>query len=229
MNEAYLPKVESVSRENPGLVPAMVTLTVKNGGDLKERIGHLKKSWSKMLAAKRRGASNSKKNSPVEWNKVLGSIRATEVTMGKDGKWHPHFHIFCLLSDYIDQGKLSREWEHWTGDSKIVGVTRCKGGIHAGLREVLKYSCKFSSMTHAETLHVYRTCKGARFIDPQGVLRGVPEPDIDSDSLEGMTGAYRDFIASWSDGAMKYLINQVPEVTETKKVAEFVQEIGNIQ
>jgi hypothetical protein len=226
MNMAYSEKVELVSKNNPGLIPAMVTLTIKNGKDLEERIDHIKKAWQKMGAAKRKGASLSGRHAPIEWNKVVGSLRAMEVTMSKVGEWHPHFHIFVLLNDYIDHGKLSEEWERFTGDSKVVGVTKCKGGIQAGLREVLKYSCKFSSMTHAETLHVYETCKGHRLIDPQGALRGVKEPDIDSDSIEGMSGPYRDFFAFWSDFAMKYRIERVPEIANTKEVAEFAKKNG---
>lgn len=203
LTESYLPKVESLLQADSTLIPAMVTLTVKNGEDLLERINHLKQSWRLMLAAKRRGASESSRNAPVQWNRVEGSLRAIEITRGRGG-WHPHAHCFVLLRDYIDQAELSREWEQWTGDSKIVGVTKCKNGVLPGLLEVLKYAIKFSDLTDGELWEAHLACNGTRSVDPQGCLRGVPEPDIDQDSLEGLSGPYRDIIARWLWSQMKY-------------------------
>ena len=212
MNEGYTPKIESIAAQFPNLIPAMVTLTTKNGPDLGERIHHTKKrGWSSMLEAKRKAVSNPKKNLPIEWNKVVGSLRALEITMGKDGQWNVHMHIFVLLTDYMDQRKLSEEWKRFTGDSSIVDVRKCRGGIHVGLLEVLKYACKFSSMTPEQTFEVHQTCTGHRLIDPQGILRGVPEPDIDSDSIEGLTGPYRDFIAKWIQSHSRYSISYLSQ------------------
>jgi hypothetical protein len=195
---AYLRKIEAVMAANPGLIPAMVTLTIKNGSNLSERIQHFKRGWSLMLAAKRRGCSAKYRHQPVEWNKVQGSLRAMETTVGKDGLWHPHAHAFVLLETYIDQAKLSQEWEQWTGDSKIVGVTLCKNGIKEGLREVLKYTVKFSALNFEQLYHLFLTLNGTRSIDPQGCLRGVNEPDIDQDDVEPeLTGETRDFLANW--------------------------------
>ena len=196
--EAYAAKVATITTALPELVPAMVTLTVKNGPELGERILHIKHAWSSMLAAKRKGASVSGRHSPVQWNRVEGSIRALEITKNrKTGEWHPHMHCFVLLRDYIDQGELSREWEHWTGDSKIVGVKKCHGDPLAGLFEVVKYAVKFADMSHDDLWHVFVTCGGSRAVDPQGCLRGVPEPDIDADSIEGLTGPTVDYVARW--------------------------------
>jgi hypothetical protein len=179
----------------------MVTLTVANGVDLKERIGHIKASWKRMMDAKRKGASKSSTNGTIEWNKVAGSVRATEVKLGKlSGLWHPHMHIFALVPEYISQTHLSAEWERFTGDSYIVDVRKCRNGIVAGLIEVLKYVSKPCQLQPVELHHLYESAKGSRFVDPQGCLRGVPEPCIDSDDDEGLHGPYRDFIALWSRG-----------------------------
>lgn len=211
LNEAYTPKIEAVAAEFPDLIPAMITLTVKNGPDLLERIEHFKDSWKRMGAAKRKAASNSEKNVAIEWNKVRGSLRAMEITMGKDGQWNVHAHAFVLLTGYVNKRKLSDEWERFTGDSIITDVRKCHGGIKQGLLEVLKYSCKFSSMTPEQTYHAHKCCNGYRLIDPQGILRGVPEPDIDSDSIEGLTGPYRDFIAKWIQSQKRYAVNYLTD------------------
>lgn len=197
MVAAYSEKVTAVTASQPDLIPAMITLTVKNGEDLAERLKHLKTSWSSMMAAARKGKAGKERHNRIEWNKVLGSIRAIEVTRKPTG-WHPHIHVFALLDAYIDQPALSEEWHKITGDSFVVGVTKCKGGIVPGLIETLKYCSKLTELSPSDIIHVWRTARGSRFTDPQGILRGVPEPDIRQDDSEGLTGPYRDFFALWS-------------------------------
>lgn len=196
---AYAAKVEVVQDMRPDLIPVMITLTLKNGENLLERIAHLKASWGRMQAEARKGKSTSSRNKPIEWNKVEGSIRAIEVTRNhKAGEWHPHIHVFALVTEYIDVFHLSAEWERATGDSMIVDVRKCKGGTVAGLIEVLKYVSKPSELAPDLLYHLWETAKGSRFTDPQGCLRGVPEPCIDSDDDDGLHGPYRDFILLWS-------------------------------
>lgn len=194
--EGYGPKVEALTAQRPSLVPAMVTLTVKNGEDLKERYEHLKASWKRMTAAQRKADSNPVKNTPIEWNKVQGAVRSIEITRGKGG-WHPHIHAYCLLDQYINPFHLSAEWERFTGDSYVVDVRECKNGILPALCEVLKYTTKFSELDPSESWEIHSKLAGSRFIDPSGILRGVKTGDLDSDDISGLEGPYRDFIATW--------------------------------
>jgi hypothetical protein len=219
MVAAYSEKVSAVTASQPDLIPAMITLTVKNGDDLAERLKHLKESWKLMIAAARKGKSKSGRNALVEWNKVLGSIRAIEVTRKPTG-WHPHIHVFALLSSYIDQPALSAEWHRITGDSFVVGVTKCKGGIVPGLIETLKYCSKLTELSPADIIHVWRTAKGSRFTDPQGILRGVPEPEIRQDDDAGLAGPYRDFFAFWGASKAGYDLWPVPTATETPRLPQ---------
>lgn len=217
--EAYTEKVGIVLEERPELNAAMVTLTLRNGPDLFHEVARLKKAWSAMLAAKRKAASNSDKNTPVEWNKVAGSIRAMEVTKNRKTKeWHAHLHCFVLMEGFIDQKALKAEWLRFTGDSFVVGVTLCRNketgepDAMAGLFEVIKYAVKFADMSHEDLWHVFQVLGGTRSVDPQGCLRGVPEPDIDHDSLSGLTGLRIDWIARWHFIQQKYEIDElVPE------------------
>jgi hypothetical protein len=203
----YAEKVEQVQKEKPDLIPAMVTLTVRNGEDLAERLAHFKKSWSRMISARRRNVSGGHRHRQIEWCKVVGSVRSLEVTRAKNGLWHPHAHVFVFLSDYIDQNALAAQWERFTGDSFVVGVTKCHGGIVAGLIEVLKYATKQSTMDNEAIWETFRVLRGSRLVDPQGILRGVPEPDLDSDDIEPeLTGATRDYIAAWSEHMRKFTL-----------------------
>lgn len=196
---AYEAKIEVIQDMIPGLIPVMITLTIKNGPNLGERLRHLKDSWSRMQAEKRKGASASSRNAPIEWNKVQGSVRAIEVTWNKKAReWHPHIHVFALVSEYVSQFNLSAEWERFTGDSMIVDVRKCRNGVREGLIEVLKYVSKPSELTPELLYELFATAKGSRFTDPQGILRGVPDPCIDSDDDEGLHGPFRDFLALWN-------------------------------
>jgi hypothetical protein len=217
---AYAAKVEQVMASQPvPLIPAMVTLTVRNGDDLPERLQHLKDAWARMMAAKRRGASASSRNELVQWNKVSGSIRAIEVTRSKAG-WHPHIHAFVLLKSYVCQKSLSLEWKDFTGDSFVVGVTKCKKGIVSGLIECLKYASKLTELSPEDVLAVHHAGKGSRFTDPQGLLRGVPDPDIRQDNDEGLTGPYRDFFALWSKFSKSYYLRTPRDEDGPDEVAE---------
>jgi hypothetical protein len=174
----------------------MVTLTLLNGPDFTERLLHLKESWKRMIAAARKGNAGKERHGLIEWNKVAGSVRSFEVT-NKGKGWHVHLHAFVLLKDYIDGRALSIEWKRFTGDSIIVDVRQCHGGIVPGLTEVLKYCSKLTELSNEQILHVWRCAKGSRFTDAQGILRGVPEPEIDQDDTTGLTGPTRDFYAIW--------------------------------
>ncbi len=198
---AYANKIEVLQDMMPGLIPVIITLTIRNGPDLGERLLHIKASWKRMMDAKRKGKAGKEGHGTIEWNKVLGSIKAIEVTRNKKAKeWHPHIHVFALVSEYISQMHLSAEWERFTGDSMIVDVRKCRNGIIPGLIEVLKYVSKPSDLSPELLYELYETAKGSRFVDPQGCLRGVPEPCIDSDDDDGLHGPFRDFIALWNGG-----------------------------
>lgn len=201
---AYANRVEVVQDMHPGLKAVMITLTVKNGPDLAERLQHIKDSWRRMMAAKRQGATVKSRNATIEWNKVLGSIRAIEIKLGKNsGLWHPHIHVYALVNEDVSKFHLSAEWERFTGDSKIVHVQECYNGTVAGLIEVLKYVTKPCELPFDLMHHMHTVAKGSRFTDPQGLMRGVPEPCIDSDDDSEMTGPYRDFIMLWSGSSYR--------------------------
>jgi hypothetical protein len=212
MNAAYLPKIEQVMKEMPKLIPAMITLTLRNGDDLTERKLLLQDAIKSMYAAARKAANDPVKNLPIEWNKVHGALNAIEVTMGKGG-WHVHCHAFVLLTDYIDREKLSEEWARFTDGSFIVDVRKChEGDAKKGLIEVLKYSCKFSSMTVEQVWEMHSVFySGTRLINPMGCLRGVLVGPLESDDIEDQTGPYRDFIAIWLQSEAKFKIEYLDE------------------
>src|SRR5674476_368011 len=85
---AYLERWDVIKAENPRLNAYLVTLTVKDGCDLKERHAHLHKSQRELWMRKHRGRVDS----PLDG--VVGAVWSYEVKRGKgSGSWHPHIHI----------------------------------------------------------------------------------------------------------------------------------------
>jgi hypothetical protein len=186
-----IPKVEQVVNENRSRIPAMVTFTVKNGPNLRERFNHLRRAH-KRLNQRRRNALKGQLHS--EWSKVAGGITSYEFTKKDEGDWHPHIHALVMLDDFIDQKALSAEWLDITGDSFIVDIRRIKGkpnagglDIASGLLEVCKYALKFHDMSLPDTWIAYNVLKTRRLVDSFGLLRGVKLPDnLLDDPLEGV-------------------------------------------
>lgn len=218
--EAYEPKVASVlqAAETLGtpLIPAMATLTLASGWDCGERITHLKESFSAMIAAKRKADSNPDKNTPIEWNKLQGSLRSIEATFSEEHGWHLHAHVFALLSRYIDVYRLADEWERFTGDSRVVDVRKCYGEPRAALHEVIKYACKFSDLTDERLFEFHRGVNGGRMFDPAGNLRGVLVGEAGQDTP--LTGPRRDFLAVWNWLESKYDLRPMPELVSVPRV-----------
>ncbi len=173
MLRAYLDKYRLVLGEFPTLSPYLVTLTVKNGDDLAERVQHLRLSMRKMTESRR----NALKGliSPNEFSKSAGGFHSIEVTNRGIG-WHPHVHMIWLCSESPDQFKLSGDWQAITGDSYIVDVRPLHDPVD-GFLEVCKYALKFSDLSLKDNYHAYEVMSGMRLIDSHGVLRGVVIPD----------------------------------------------------
>ena len=172
MLKAYLAKYEQVSVTFPSLRPYLVTLTIKNGNDLSERMLHLRAAMRKMAQQRR---DSIKGQASVQYSKSLGGFHSIEVTNRGNG-WHPHVHMIWLCEVPPDQVLLSREWEAITCDSFIVDVRPLHDPVE-GFLEVCKYALKFSDLSLSDNYHAFEIMSGMRLIDAHGVLRGVQIPE----------------------------------------------------
>lgn len=175
MLKAYLQRYEAVIADHPHLRPYLVTVTVKNGSDLVERLNHLRCAMRRMSQARRDHHSNPKKNRHVEFARSMGGFHSIEVTNKGQG-WHPHAHAIWLCASEPDQKALSEEWHGWTGDSFIVDVRPLHDPVE-GFLEVCKYALKFSDLKEADNWHAYEVMSGQRLIDSHGFMRGVEIPE----------------------------------------------------
>ena len=169
---AYLPRYEALRAAQPVLRPFLVTLTVKDGSDLKERFEHLHKSQRELWMRKHRARGS-----------VLDGVEAAvwsyEVKRGKgSGLWHPHLHMVAMSRQAPDAGQLATEWQAITGDSFIVDVRPIDEADPAsGFLEVFKYALKFSDMDPADTFAAFKVLAGRRLVGSAGLFRGIEIPE----------------------------------------------------
>lgn len=173
----YLARVEALMAADPLLRPYMVTLTVKNGPDLAERMGHLRKAL-RAYHKRRKG-----KDGRGEVLKASSAVWSYEVTQKGNG-WHPHVHAIWLCREAPDPFQLSEEWHALTGDSFIVDVSPIsQDDPVSGFLEVFKYALKFADLADSDRLHAYKVLRGKRLQDSFGELRGLDVEPSDSDEL----------------------------------------------
>lgn len=170
--QAYLPRYEAVIAAEPRLRPFLVTLTVKDGEDLKERFRHLMDGQHELWKARHR-----RRGSALDG--VEAAVWSYEVKKGKgSGLWHPHLHMVALAEEQPSQERLAREWHRITGDSYIVDVRPIDVADPAsGFLEVFKYALKFSDMEVADTVHAFRCLSGRRLVGSAGRFRGIDIPE----------------------------------------------------
>lgn len=173
MLKAYLQRYEAVIAEHPHLRPYLVTVTVKNGEDLAERLRHLRAALKRMTQARRDYLKRG--GFCPQFVKSQGGFHSIEVTNRGEG-WHPHAHMIWLCGSEPDQKALSEEWHGWTGDSFIVDVRPLHDPVE-GFLEVCKYALKFSDLKEADNWHAYEVMSGQRLIDSHGFMRGVEIPE----------------------------------------------------
>lgn len=177
---AYLARWEVVRAEKSALRPFLVTLTVRDGADLEERMAHLRGAHQRLWKrrADRRGYADSVMAG------VAGGVWSYEVKRGRgSGLWHPHVHAVWLAQERPDAFRLSAEWADLTGDSRIVDVRPIEGDPVDGFCEVFKYALKFSDMAPRDTLFAFERLRGLRLLDAAGAFRGVQVPDSMADEL----------------------------------------------
>ena len=179
--KAYADRWEVIHAEKPHLLPFLVTLTVKDGADLKERFKHLHKGQRELWMRKHRG-----RGSPLDG--VEGAVWSYEAKRGSgSGLWHPHLHMIALAEIAPDAFELAKEWKNITADSFIVHVTPIdQEDVISGFREVFKYAVKFSDQPPADTVYAWQTLATKRLLGSSGCFRGVVVPESLLDDPEGL-------------------------------------------
>lgn len=150
-----------------------LTLTVKNipVDQLRSTLGLMNKGWQRLIQRQ-------------DWS-ALGFVRSTEVTRGKNGWAHPHFHALLMVPSsyfngrcYVRQTQWVERWQHVMRLEyvPVVDVRAVRpNGLKGAVPEVLKYSVKPDDMLgDAKWLEeLTRQLAKLRFIASGGILKHV--------------------------------------------------------
>lgn len=199
-----------------------LTLTVRNCG-----IDALGTTLTEMNAAFKR-MEKRKDLAPLQ-----GWIRATEVTRGRDGSAHPHFHCLLMVPpswftrDYVKHERWVELWRdclrvNYAPNIDIRAVKTKTGAmvsnvaeqLQSAVAETLKYSVKPEDMTDdpAWFLELTRQLHKRRFISTGGALKNVLQLDretnedlVIADDVGDGTDDGRRTAFAWDTGKHRYL------------------------
>ncbi len=201
-----------------------VTLTVKNGPDLRERFAHLRNARRRLWERARKGYG--------ALAAMEGALWSVEFTKSEEG-WHPHIHAIVAMPKgsgpirWGEGSQLAADWLDVTGDSFIVHtrpVEGSEGERISALCESLKYALKFSTLTLDDNLDAYFSLKGKRLLSSSGAFYGIPDDEpLDDAELDE---PFVEFLY-WYAGKRGYVLDavagtptMVPNVTEVRTTDE---------
>lgn len=211
-----LPKL---SEAYPAARWLFLTITEKNVPvtGLRDQLMAMGKAWTRLVKRK-------------EFADVLGWTKSVEITRGKDGSAHPHFHVLMLVKStyfkpghYVAQPRWVQAWKEAARldyDPVIdVRAVRGKGpdGLAGAVAETLKYSVKTSDMTAdpAWFLELTRQVRKTRAVAAGGVLKDVLRveqekdedlltPDQDAESEVDIVDGLPQLRFNWRERDKKY-------------------------
>lgn len=214
---SYLARLQLVQVVEPDLRPALVTVSVRNGPDLRERLTHLRDSLRTLHARRHRP------NQPSVMHDVAGGVYSVEITETGNG-WHPHAHAIWMVPKHHDAlrpsrewalQKLSPEWQRITGDSYIVDARPIvphldepeQNPYAKGFCEVFKYAVKPAELGRNKLLEALPVLLGQRLVGAFGCFYGIKEPTKLTDDLDGLKGLpYFEYLYRFLCG--RYLANE---------------------
>lgn len=186
----FYDSLPAILESSPSARWVFLTLTVRNVpiSDLRESITGMNKAWQRLI-----------KRSEFAGN-VLGWIRTTEVTRGKDDSAHPHFHCLMMVrpsyfngKNYITQARWTELWQETARLNYVpvvdVRAVKPKGKnrlatLQGAVSETLKYAVKPSDMADEWLLELTRQVHKLRFIASGGALKNaLREGDETNDDL----------------------------------------------
>jgi len=116
--------------------PQLLTLTVKNGPDLAERVAHLWRAFGRLRRRR-------------PWRvRIAGGVALLEVTCSARTGWHPHLHLVVDAGAGVGAGELQRVlvglWRAITRDSQVLDARPL-----TDVREAAKYCAKLADIVGA--------------------------------------------------------------------------------
>ena len=173
----------------PGYKHLFLTLTQKNveGEALADEIKKISDAFTKMMRRK-------------PWKDIVkGYTRTIEVTISKDGTFHPHIHAILTVSksygskNYLSQNKVCEEWQKalCTDYKPVCDIRAIKNMNGKAIAEVAKYSVKPADYINGDAFHIAEIVKwldsaldGKRFISYGGIIKDKKQEIFSKVNLE---------------------------------------------
>jgi hypothetical protein len=176
-----LPKFLQLLKDNPDLILAFMTLTLRSDKKRGLRGGcrQIKKDFSKLRDRQ-------------VWKDCIGGVGRIENTSNRKLGWHPHIHSLLLLNEYLPQKDLSDKWQAITKDSMVVDIREVHD-LKVGLIECIKYPFKLSdvrSFSREQFKEIFES-KGEKLGVSFGECYGL---DIDDDIEAALETEHTDFV-----------------------------------
>ena len=192
----FYQSLPAIQQAHPKARWLFLTLTVRNCpvGQLGETLTAMNAAWQRLIKRK-------------EFRPVLGWVRTTEVTRGRDGSAHPHFHALLMVPpsmlsgvNYVKQARWVELWQEAMrlDYAPVVDVRAVKSkapkegqteaeaaaaALQNAVAETLKYSVKPSDMTDdpAWFLEMTKQVHKRRFVATGGALKDVLRVEEETD------------------------------------------------
>ena len=196
----YLKRYRYIMQQRPYLMPFLITFTVKNGPDLKERFAHIQKSFQRLQGNRRRYLSNPRKHPFTQLVKVKAGAGGYEDTYNlRMDEHHVHIHLIALCDDIPAHKPLCDEWEAITGDSFITDIRPFDdlNNPETAFMEVFKYVLKFSTMPLDVNYHAAQVLARKRLLISFGYFHGTKVPEELADDPLDME--HVDYYFDWLD------------------------------
>jgi hypothetical protein len=169
-----LPKILQAIKDDPSLILAFCTLTLRSdkGRALRGGCKQLKGNFKDLRRLK-------------VWRNCTGGSGRIENTFSSCAGWHPHLHSILLLKDYIPQRELSAAWNGVTKGSMVVDIRTVKD-VAAGLVECIKYPFKPADLRRLGKAQISEMLdmKGEHLGVTFGALFGIETDDDIEATLE---------------------------------------------
>lgn len=188
----FFKHIPEIREDYPSARFVFLTLTVKNCPvkNLRKTVESMNQGWRRLT---------NRKIFPA-----LGFVRALEVTRGKDGSAHPHFHVMMMVKPsyfthgYIKQSQWTELWRDCmrldyepivnikaVKNLKVNQIGKDPSDLSAGICETLKYSVKEQDLTaDPHWLDVYtRQIHKLRSVSLGGVFKEYMAEDDPEDLI----------------------------------------------
>ena len=202
----YLKRYRYIMQQRPYLMPFLITFTVKNGPDLKERFEHIQKSFQRLQGDRRRYLSNPRKHPFTQLAKVKAGAGGYEDTYNlRTDEHHVHIHLIALCDDIPAHKPLCDEWKEITGDSFITDIRPFDdiNNLETAFMEVFKYVLKFSTMPLDVNYHAAQVLARKRLLISFGYFHGTKVSEELADDLLDME--HVDYYFQWLDDQYKLM------------------------